>query len=480
MKAESRVELDCALTSTTTSRPMGCWNGASTLRDLVWADSKVKFFINSGSGVSTDVAVDTGRHTYVIDQVNAKGRYLTGATLLKEVSGTAASAGAVSSNPLSIFADSSNASGTSWSQPATGMKCYGLKIYESDVLVTNFVPYVRNGEIGFRDTLTGAFLSAGTTNFVAGGNIELSGPTARDAFVESDGTQILNTGYKVGSQSRVEVDLAVRVPAKGFLFGNFASGAGLRWSAWQNSATGPLRFSGGSGGSNTDIMNPGPGTERIKAIYDVKNAQGWIVRDGVAQEKKNITAPGGLSCAFPMGVFGSLANSEGTAVDNAISPAMTAMRVYSVRIYEGDGAEPAAEFLPCKGADGIGLYDTKTGRMALKHSASVSDPTIGGMGVDGTEKWLVLPAATAVPVDGAATVSANAAGALRYLWTLGSETLEGQTGPAASVTWRRGTRGQPVAGTVTPIYTVFGAETEGEPIPFSVVFNPETFVIIMR
>ena len=239
MKVTSRVELDCALAGTTTSRPMGCWNGASTLRDLVWADSKVKFFINSGSGVSTDIAVDTARHTYVLDQMNAKGRYLTGATRLKEVSGTAASVGAVSSNPLSIFADSSNSSGTSWSQPATGMKCYGLKIYESDVLVTNFVPYVRNGEIGFRDTLTGAFLSAGTTNFVAGGNIELSGPTARDAFVESDGTQILNTGYKVGSQSRVEVDLAVRVPAKGFLFGNFASGAGLRWSAWQNGASGP-------------------------------------------------------------------------------------------------------------------------------------------------------------------------------------------------------------------------------------------------
>ena len=81
------------------------------------------------------------------------------------------------------------------------MKCYGLKIYESDVLVTNFVPYVRNGEIGFRDTLTGAFLSAGTTNFVAGGNIELSGPTARDAFVSPVGRCATFTGS--GTSSRL-------------------------------------------------------------------------------------------------------------------------------------------------------------------------------------------------------------------------------------------------------------------------------------
>ena len=489
MTATSRVELDCALASASAVvRPMGCWNNASTMRYLAWtSSSKVQFFLNSGNSSGQGPAIDTDRHVWVFDAAENEGRYLTGSTVVYSKSGTAPSSGATSTNPLGIFADTDNSSGTTWSQPATGMKCYGLKIYESGVLVTNFVPYARNnGEIGFRDTLTGAFLSAGTTNtnFVAGGNIALSGPTARDAYVQSDGTQILNTGYHVGNDSRIEVDLAVLVPAKGFLFGNFASGAGLRWCAWQNSASGPLSFSGGSGGSNTDILSGGLGTQRTKLVYDVKNAQGWIERDGViVEQKKSIVASAlaaGATCAYPMGVFGSLANADGTQVDTSISPAMTVMRVYSVRIYESD--ELAAEFLPYEGADGVGLYDTKTGHVALKHSASVADPKIGGMGVDGAEKWLWTPAdGTAVPVDGSATVSAKAVGKVtRYIWTFGGEEVEGETDESLDIAWRPGTRGLPMVGTVTAVYEVFGTDVSGVPVPFSVTFNPNAFVLIVR
>ncbi len=476
MKSTSRVELDCALAYLTTQRPMGCWQGGSTLRDLIWSDgTTLKFCVNSGSPKTTDLTIDKDRHTYIIDQPSAKGYYLTGSTVLKEITDTAAASGAVASLPLSIFADSANAAGTSWEQPATGMKCYGLKIYESGVLVTNFVPYVRNGEAGFRDTITGAFLSAGTSSFAAGGNIELSGPTARDAYVESDGTQVLNSGYKVGYQSRVEVDLAFIRGNRGFLFGNFANGSVLRWCAWLDS--GPLRFSGGSSGGNTYIMKPGPGSERIKAIYDAKNAKGWVVRNGVQEEKKDITSAGNLTCAYPMGIFGSLKSEDGTVVDTTVANGV--MRVYSVRIYESD--ELAAEFLPYKGTEGVGLYDTQTGKLALKHSASVADPTIGGMGVDGAEKWLVEPAATTVvPADGTATVTAKACGkVVRYVWTLGDETLA-DTDDSISVVWRSGTRGLPVAGTVTAVYEVFGNEVTGAPVAFDVTFNPKAFVMVVR
>ena len=484
MKATSRVELDCALANLTTQRPMGCWNvGGSALRNLVWSDgTTLKFCVNSGSPKTTGLTIDKDRHTYIIDQPSAKGYYLTGSTVLKEITDTAATSGAVASLPLSIFADSSNAAGTSWAQPATGMKCYGLKIYESGVLVTNFVPYAKiNGEIGFRDTLTGAFLSASTANFAVGGNVAVEGLGARDAYVESDGTQVLNTGYKVGNQSRVEIDFAMRTPKKGFICGNFASGAGLRWSMWINSSSGPLRFSGGSGGTNTDILSPWPGTERMKLVYDMDNAQGWVVRNGVEGEKKTVTSPGSLTCAYPMGVFGSLKSADGKVVDTTLAAedAGIPMRVYSVRIYEAN--ELAAEFLPYEGTEGVGLYDTQTGKLALKHSASVAEPVLRGMGVDGAEKWLVEPAATTVvPADGAATVTAKACGkVVRYVWTLGGETLA-DTDDSISVVWRSGTRGLPVAGTVTPIYEVFGCEVIGAPVAFNVTFNPKAFVMVVR
>ena len=480
MKATSRVELDAALASVSVVRPMGCWNNASTMRYLAWtSSSKVQFFLNSGSSSGQGPAIDTARHLWVFDAAGNEGRYLTGSTVVYSKTGTAPSSNATSTNPLGIFADTSNSSGTSWSQPATGMKCYGLKIYESGVLVTNFVPYVRNGEIGFRDTLTGAFLSAGTTNFVAGGNIELSGLTARDAFVESDGTQILNTGYLVTKHSRIEVDLAVRLPAKGFLFGNFAPGAGMRWCAWQNSASGPLRFSGG-GGTNTDILSGGLGTQRSKLVYDAENSQGWVVVDGVVQEKKTITASPlaeGATCNFPMGVFGSLANAAGTQVDTSINPAMTVMRVYSVRIYEGEAL--AAEFLPYKGAEGVGLYDTKSGNVALKHSASVADPSIGGMGVDGEEKWLVPPVAeTTIGIEETKTLAVCAVGAQFYKWKKNGEAIEGGENGELDVSWRKSRT--PDVYAVTPVYSVFGTEVEGEPISTTVENIPLGAMLIVR
>ena len=483
MNATSRVELDGALGKDSgTFRPMGCWNGgaSTTMRYLVYtASNKNQFFLNSSSSQGSGPAIDTNRHTWVFDAANNKGEYITGCTPVTTITGTKPAADAVASVQLSLFADSN---GSAFSQPAYGMKCYGLKIYESGVLVTNFVPYAKiNGEIGFRDTLTGAFLSASTANFVARGNVAVEGPGARDAYVESDGTQVLNTGYKVGNQSRVEIDFAMRTPKKGFICGNFASGAGLRWSMWINGSNGPLRFSGGPGGSNTDILSPWPGTERMKLVYDMDNAQGWVVRNGVEGEKKNVTSPGSLTCAYPMGVFGSLKSADGTEVDTTLAAedAGIPMRVYSVRIYEAD--ELAAVFLPYEGTEGVGLYDTKTGKMALKHSASVSEPVLRGMGVEGAEKWLVEPAATtAVPADGTANVTAKACGkVVRYIWTLGGETLA-DTDDSISVVWRSGTRGLPVAGTVTPIYEVFGCEVTGAPVAFDVTFNPKAFVMVVR
>ena len=482
MKATSRVELDAALGSASgTFRPMGCWNGgsSSTMRYLVYtASNKNQFFLNSSSSNGSGPAIDTDRHTWIFDAAGNNGRYLTGSTPVATIAGTAPASDAVASVQLLIFADSN---GSTFSQPAYGMKCYGLKIYESGVLVTNFVPYVRNGEPGFRDTLTGAFLSAGTADFVAGGNIALSGATARDAFVEGDGTQVLNTGYKVWSQSRVEIDVALKSPKRGFICGNFASGAGLRWSMWINGATGPLRFSGGSGGSNTDILSPWPGTERMKLVYDMANAQGWVVRDGVEGERKSVTSPGSLTCAYPMGVFGSLKNEAGTEVDTTLAAADAGipMRVYSVRIYEGDATEPAAEFLPYKGPEGVGLYDTKTGAVALKHSASVADPSIGGRGVDGAERWLKVPASLSIKKsDGAKTLSAAAVGAVAYRWTRNGTAIADETGGNLDVVWRKSRT--PDVYTVTPVYSVFGAELEGGPLSVEVVNEPLGTTIVFR
>ena len=493
----SRIELDAALGSASTVvRPMGCWQRASTLQELVWTSgNKVIFFIN-GNQQTTGLSTDTNRHTFVIDQKNSEGRYYNdGSTvLLKKVVGTtAAVSGATSTHPLSIFGDTGNVAGTEWAQSAYGMKCYGLKIYENDILVTNFVPCVKNGYPGFKDLISGEFVSAGKykNDFVAMGNFIVEGndgQTARDAYVESDGTQVLNTGYHITKNSRIEIEFALVSPKKGFVCGNYKNDASLNWSIWINGsgANERLQFSGIGSGSN-NYFGSAPGTSRVKAVYDAKNLVGWVERAGVVDGAKTPLKTDGSgredACRWPMGVFGSLQSADGTAVDTTLGASDTGggipMRVYSVRIYEAD--ELAAEFLPYEGKEGVGLYNTKTGKLALKHSASVADPAIGGMGVDGAEKWLVEPAATTVvPADGSATVTAKACGkVVRYIWTLGGETLA-DTDDSIAVVWRTGTRGLPVAGTVTPIYEVFGNEVTGAPVAFNVTFNPKAFVMVVR
>lgn len=487
----SRIELDAALgDASTIVRPMGCWQNASTLRELVWTSgNKVIFFIN-GNQQTTGLSTDTNRHTFVIDQKNSEGRYYNdGSTvLLKKVVGTtAAASGATSTHPLSIFGDTGNVAGTEWAQSAYGMKCYGLKIYENDILVTNLVPCVKNGYPGFKDLISGEFVSAGKykNDFVAMGNFIVEGnggQTARDAYVESDGTQVLNSGYNVTRNSRVEVDFAFTKGNRGFLFGNYAKGGSLRWCGWLDS--GPLKFACvGDDGSpaNTVIMNPGPGQTRIKAIYDMKNGQGWVVMGGVAGNKVTIANASSLAenekCTFPMGIFGSLKSADGTVVDTTVINGV--MRVYSVRIYEGDATEPAAEFLPYKGAEGVGLYDTKTGKLALKHSSSVADPTIGGMGVDGKETWLVDPTDKTVSRSKSVVLTGKAVGAVSYKWTLNGEAIEGGTDGSLEVSWRKHTK-TPDVYSVTPVYDVFGSEVDGEPRTCKVTNVPLGMLIIVR
>ena len=485
----SRIELDAALGSASTVvRPMGCWQRASTLQELVWTSgNKVIFFIN-GNQQTTGLSTDTNRHTFVIDQKNSEGRYYNdGSTvLLKKVVGTtAAVSGATSTHPLSIFGDTGNVAGTEWAQSAYGMKCYGLKIYENDILVTNFVPCVKNGYPGFKDLISGEFVSAGKykNDFVAMGNFIVEGndgQTARDAYVESDGTQVLNSGYNVTRHSRVEVDFAFTKGNRGFLFGNYAAGGSLRWCGWLDS--GPLRFACAGNNdamANTTIMTPG--TLRVKAVYDLENGQGWVVTGGVAGNKVTIENASSLAenekCTFPMGIFGSLKSADGTVVDTTVANGV--MRVYSVRIYEGDATEPAAEFLPYKGSEGVGLYNTKTGKLALKHSASVADPSIGGMGVDGAEKWLVEPQDETVSSSKSVVLTGKAVGAVSYKWTLNREAIEGGTDGSLEVSWRKHTK-TPDVYSVTPVYDVFGSEVDGEPRTCEVTNEPLGMVIILR
>lgn len=119
--------------------------------------------------------------------------------------------------------------------------------------------------------------------------------------------------------------------------------------------------------------------------------------------------------------------------------------------------------------------------MAASESAMVADPTIGGMGVDGAEKWLVEPEnAVSLKKDGGATtLKALAVGAVSYKWTLNGEAIKGGTDGSLEVSWRSQTK-TPDEYTVTPVYDVFGSEVDGEPKTVEVTNEPQGLMIIVR
>ena len=104
---------------------------------------------------------------------------------------------------------------------------------------------------------------------------------------------------------------------------------------------------------------------------------------------------------------------------------------------------------------------------------------IGGRGVDGEEVWIAEPRSVTLKKDDVqATLSANAVGAVSYRWTKNGEAIEGGEDGDLVVAWVR--RGSRDVYAVTPVYDVYGVETEGEPRSCTVFNQPLGMAVIIR
>jgi hypothetical protein len=133
--------------------------------------------------------VDTGRHTVVFDLPNAKMVFMTGGVTNsygysdggadKTVDAGVSFAGEESTMPLSLFGRWSNAQATTFANMAR-VRIYGVKIYEGDVLVRDFVPCLKDGVACFKDLKNGGFIiGENAAAFTAGGDVQ----TFADDFI---------------------------------------------------------------------------------------------------------------------------------------------------------------------------------------------------------------------------------------------------------------------------------------------------------
>ena len=477
---KSRVECDIDVSSTAGSqRPVGCWNLFSPvppLRFLTYVTGgKFQYFLNSGTGSAT-VAADTERHTHVFDFVNNKAQLCTGGTVVFEVSGTAAAATDYASVPISLFADN-NGSGTFNDGCRAGARFWGLKEYEAGVLIHDFVPAAKDGVGGIGDRKTGRFLPCGES-FVAAGDLW---ECASDAYVESDGTQVLNTGYRARKSSRIEVDFMPLNNTSACYFGCYPNNGGNSYTVWN--APPYVRFTERGNARNYSGRFRAQNT-RLTGVVDFAGNSQYIKLDGVRMSHLEYDMSSQPFAADwvsqnPLGICGGIANADGTSISTAPGPA--AMRVYAVRIYEGD--ELVHLFLPYGGADGVGLRDVVTGAKAFKHSASVSDPVYvaGPSAVTAAEAAALGttgPGDFSIGKGEVAMAVASAAGAAYYRWTRNGvvvgETEDGKLG----LGWRR--QGGAAAFTVTPVYRTSSGDVDGETASFTVDCVPPGMAFIVR
>lgn len=486
MNPASRIEVDFQYPSAPNGNLLFGAYGDIGMSAFFWNDGspkQYKFQVKDGgyagaANLNTGVyCSDTNRYTAVIDVPARNCRLVRNGYVRSDLSVAASyTLDNTATRPIVLFGGAKDDAGNG-NQPVSA-RIYSARIYEKQqdgtyVLQKEFVPYVKDGAAGFMETQGGVFTAIG--GIIAGGNID----SDRCSYVENNGSTVLNLGYKANMSSRIEVDYQCMEPSVNsrLIFGAWSDGT-LRYTCWNNANLVKFIFHGKSS-SDPQYADSGyvPDALRHTAILDMKNQHIYYITGGVTNYSRAANAntfdPGDE--AFPMGVFGTISNDAGTSCNASMT---SHSRIYAVRIYENGDQEPKHEFLPYADGSTVSLYDVKTGHVAAKVSSTMAEPTIGGMGVDGAERWLVTPMDATVGRTRLTTLSAAAAGAVRYRWTRNGEVIAGETGCELPVAWRHAKKADVYA--VTPIYSVCGVEIEGAPVSAEVTNEPVGLVITVQ
>jgi hypothetical protein len=179
---------------------------------------------------------------------------------------------------------------------------------------------------------------------MAQGGVSLPAGYTKIEYLESDGTQFIDTGFKPNQNSRIKLDIQVTKSATSFLFG-------ARVNSSANSA------------SNSFSMPQISGTS-LRMDYGSKNtsiAISPLQRLDIDVNKNVVTINGNVT-TVPSQTFQSQYSLYLLSVNTAgtLYPTQTTARIYSCQIY--DNGTLVRDFIPAMNASGkAGLYDLKNG-----------------------------------------------------------------------------------------------------------------------
>lgn len=225
--------------------------------------------------------------------------------------------------------------------PAT-CKIYSCQIYDNEILVRDFVPCLNpSNEVGLYDIVNGVFYgNAGTGYFLPGAAVSLPEGYTRLEYIQSSGTQYINTQFMPNQDSRVVMD---------FQMVDGSTGEQHLCSA-RNTSNGPFFII---------LMHSG-----YKVRYASQALQTFSNADYERKRidfNKNVVSMGGETKTFTYSDYQLTVNlpifcrNTGGTMD-----CYSSMKLHSYQIYDNDVLTRL--YTPALNADGeAGLYDSITG-----------------------------------------------------------------------------------------------------------------------
>lgn len=454
---KTRLEMDFEMVATnnvTQPRLCGCKTG---FRHEMYVNGKTQFAFScwddetatSGTGyqTATGYAADIGvRHQFAVDAFTRRAELRTAGKVSKSfVLTTVLDPAKKATDSVWVF------SGRYWDQKSK-MKLYGFRIYESGVLVRNYIPCVKRDVPGIYDTINGQFLGFNADGAATyGGNIRKE---ITDAYLESDGTQAILSDYYPSPATKVVAD---------FAFTEVDTVQQRPFGCDSDSASNPLSFSVYLNGGNNLAWAFCDGIGNWSATWKpLANVRYTVTLDGPGNVFRMVGDVTDRSSALgttrtgtsvnPMGIFGDYEKGKFCRV-------LARMRLYSLKCY--DNGELVRQFLPYQSGDRRGLYETVQGKAFLNGTTGTAPFKIGGVGSDGTGlKLVVTPQDVRARRDRPRILTAFASGDVTYRWYRDGAEIPGETAAELAVSWN-GTGGTETYG-VRAVAEIGGVVTEGE------------------
>ena len=359
------------------------------------------------------------------------------------------------------------------------MKIYGLKIYESDVLVKDYRPTVTNGVSGLVDVANPEdspryAITYGHANprlmFEAGGDIACT-DGSDEAYLEFNGTSI-DTGCTVASNSCIEADLSFWE----------VNNSDAQYVLYQEPTVGS--------GVVAYLYLSGDASQHFNYRFaDCDSHTGWPTSVRVSNERRQFTLDGpnykmtirrGNVVDYDLSLpseQGPLTRVDGGSATMKIGNSKNHMRLYRFKVTTG--GVPVRDFVPYSTNGVAGLYDLCEKRFYPLAGGKVRGAKSKGVAFQIEPQPMTLKHGEAHRTG---TLTCLAAGAQSYEWYENGVLMEGETSDSLTLEWSEAKANRAhntYTYSVKPIYTVFNERVVGDAAAATVEYRSSQGLVVI-